>query len=73
MPGTSSFSTNSDGMFFLMSSILVVSYPALVLTMLRSLYKHRFAVCPAHRIAINEASSLWRLLYLNNNYHVVHH
>ncbi|SDO26544.1 Fatty acid desaturase [Rhodoferax sp. OV413] len=52
---------------------LLVSYPALGLAMLRSLYEHRPALRPAHRIAINEASPFWRLLYLNNNYHVVHH
>jgi fatty acid desaturase len=28
---------------------------------------------PAHRTVINEAAAPWRLLYLNNNYHVVHH
>jgi fatty acid desaturase len=50
---------------------LLVSYPALA--MLRSLYEHPPAARPAHRIAINKASALWRLLYLNNNYHVVHH
>ncbi|WP_394788282.1 fatty acid desaturase [Rhodoferax sp.] len=52
---------------------LLISYPALGLAMLRSLYEHRPAMRPAHRIAINEASPFWRLLYLNNNYHVVHH
>ena len=51
----------------------LVSYPALGLAMLRSLHEHRPAARPAHRIAINEASSFWRLLYLNNNNHVVHH
>ena len=30
-------------------------------------------VLPAHRTVINEAAAPWRLLYLNNNYHVVHH
>ena len=52
---------------------LLVVYPALGLAMLRSLYEHRPADRPAHRIAINEAGMFWRLLYLNNNYHVVHH
>jgi fatty acid desaturase len=50
-----------------------IAYPALGLAMLRSFYEHRPAVAPAHRIVINEASLLWRLLYLNNNYHAVHH
>jgi fatty acid desaturase len=50
-----------------------MAYPALGLAMLRSLYEHRPGLLPAHRTVINEASAPWRLLYLNNNYHVVHH
>ena len=50
-----------------------IAYPALGLAMLRSLYEHRPGELPAHRTVINEASAPWRLLYLNNNYHVVHH
>jgi fatty acid desaturase len=50
-----------------------MAYPALGLAMLRSLYEHRPGELPAHRTVINEASLPWRLLYLNNNYHVVHH
>jgi fatty acid desaturase len=50
-----------------------IAYPALGLAMLRSLYEHRPGVLPAHRTVINEAAAPWRLLYLNNNFHVVHH
>jgi fatty acid desaturase len=50
-----------------------IAYPALGLAMLRSLYEHRPGTLPAHRTVINEAAAPWRLLYLNNNYHVVHH
>jgi len=50
-----------------------IAYPALGLAMLRSLYEHRPGALPAHRTVINEAAAPWRLLYLNNNYHVVHH
>jgi fatty acid desaturase len=50
-----------------------MAYPALGLAMVRSLYEHRPGPSPAHRTVINEAGFLWRLLYLNNNYHVVHH
>ena len=50
-----------------------VAYPALGIAMLRSFFEHRPAALPAHRIVINEASLPWRLLYLNNNYHSVHH
>lgn len=53
--------------------LLAVGYPALGLALIRSLYEHRPADLPAHRIVVNEAGWLWRLLYLNNNYHAVHH
>ncbi len=53
--------------------LLGVAWPALGLAMLRSLYEHRPAAVPAHRVVINEAGWFWRLLYLNNNYHAVHH
>ena len=50
-----------------------VAYPALGLAMLRSFYEHRPAATPSERIVINEAAWPWRMLYLNNNYHSVHH
>lgn len=50
-----------------------MAYPALGLAMLRSLYEHRPGILPAHRTVINQAGWFWRLLYLNNNYHAVHH
>ena len=53
--------------------VLCVSYPCLGLAFMRSLYEHRPAALPAHRIVVNEAAWPWRLLYLNNNYHAVHH
>ncbi|WP_306715647.1 fatty acid desaturase [Burkholderia dolosa] len=53
--------------------LLAVTWPALSVAMIRSLYEHRAADDPKHRIAINEAGLPMRLLYLNNNYHVVHH
>ncbi len=53
--------------------LLLVAYPALSLAMVRSYYEHRAAEDCKHRIAINEASWPMRLLYLNNNYHLVHH
>nr|WP_175920758.1 fatty acid desaturase [Burkholderia latens] len=53
--------------------LLAITWPALSLAMVRSLYEHRAADDPKHRIAINDAGPLMRLLYLNNNYHLVHH
>jgi len=52
---------------------LALTYPCLGLAFMRSFYEHRPAAEPQHRIVINEAGWLWRLLYLNNNYHAVHH
>ncbi|MBN3729036.1 fatty acid desaturase [Burkholderia sp. Ac-20379] len=53
--------------------LLAVSWPALSLAMVRSLYEHRAAVHPKARIVVNEAGFAMRLLFLNNNYHLVHH
>lgn len=53
--------------------LLAVAWPALSLAMIRSLYEHRAARDPKHQTAINEAGFLMRLLFLNNNYHLVHH
>ena len=53
--------------------LLGVGYPALGLAMLRSFYEHRPALAAPHRVVINEAGLFWRILYLNNNYHAVHH
>jgi fatty acid desaturase len=53
--------------------VLGVGYPCLGLALMRSFYEHRPADLPAHRIVVNEASLPWRLLFLNNNYHAVHH
>jgi fatty acid desaturase len=53
-----------------------VAYPALSLSAIRSYQEHRPAplhVPHAARSVINEAGWGWRLLFLNNNYHLVHH
>ncbi len=53
--------------------LLGASYPALSLSAIRSFHEHRVAVDPAERSVINEAAWPWRLLFLNNNFHAVHH
>lgn len=53
--------------------LLAVSYPALALTKVRSFYEHRAADDPPARSVNNEAAWPWRLLFLNLNYHSVHH
>lgn len=53
--------------------LLAIAWPALSLAMVRSFYEHRAAPTAKARIALNEAGLPMRLLYLNNNYHLVHH
>ena len=53
--------------------LLMVSYPALALTKVRSFYEHRAADDPLARSVNNEAAWPWRMLFLNLNYHSVHH
>ena len=59
--------------FSLIWFVLVVSYPALALTKIRSFLEHRVADDPLARSVINEAAWPWRVLFLNLNYHSVHH
>lgn len=53
--------------------VLAVSYPALALTKVRSFLEHQAADDPLARSVINEAALVWRVLFLNLNYHSVHH
>lgn len=53
--------------------VFAVSWPALAVAMVRSFYEHRAAPEGKSRITINDAGLVMRLLYLNNNYHLVHH
>ncbi|MDC7718590.1 fatty acid desaturase [Vogesella sp. DC21W] len=53
--------------------LLAVAYPALALAMVRSFYEHRAADAANARSVLNEAAWPWRLLFLNLNYHLVHH
>nr|WKF61728.1 hypothetical protein HUO10_006260 [Paraburkholderia busanensis] len=53
--------------------IVGAGYGALSLGAVRSFQEHRVAEVVAHRTVINEAAWFWRLLFLNNNFHVVHH
>ncbi|HEY1845085.1 MAG TPA: fatty acid desaturase [Buttiauxella sp.] len=53
--------------------IVAVSYPALAITKVRSFLEHQAAEDPLARSVITETSFPWRLLFLNLNYHSVHH
>jgi fatty acid desaturase len=55
------------------SFIVGVGYASLALASVRSFQEHRAAGSYEHRSVINEAGSFWRILFLNNNYHLVHH
>jgi fatty acid desaturase len=53
--------------------LIGAGYGALSLGSIRSFHEHRGAHAHQHRTVINEAAWFWRLLFLNNNYHLVHH
>lgn len=53
--------------------VLAISYPAQSLAMIRSYYEHRPAEDHKQRIVLNDAGLVFRILFLNNNLHLVHH
>lgn len=53
--------------------IAAVAYPALSIASIRSFLEHRPDADPARRSVIVRAAWPWRLLFLNNNFHAVHH
>ena len=52
---------------------LLVAWPATSLMLVRSFLEHQARPSVEHRTVIVEAGPLMRLLYLNNNLHLVHH
>jgi fatty acid desaturase len=53
--------------------LLLVAYPAISLSLVRSFCEHQAAADLGERTVIVEASPAWSLLFLNNNLHVAHH
>jgi len=53
--------------------VALVAYPGTSLGMLRSFYEHRWTADHAQRTAIIENRFPFGVLFLNNNYHAVHH
>ncbi|MGY2443635.1 fatty acid desaturase [Pseudomonas sp. SDO52101_S400] len=53
--------------------LLLISVPALSIAMIRSYYEHRPHTQPEQRTVLNEAGWPWRWLFLNLNFHLVHH
>ena len=66
------FITQIAGMPFL-EYYLLIAYPGLSLSLVRSYCEHRAAESPEHRTIIVEASWFWSVLFLFNNLHVAHH
>lgn len=52
---------------------LVVAYLGMSVLMIRTFIEHRAAETTPERTAVVEAGPVMRLLFLNNNYHAVHH
>ncbi len=53
--------------------VLLVIYPSISLTQLRSFAEHRADPDPALRTLAVECNFFWALLFLNNNLHIAHH
>ncbi|VVO41018.1 hypothetical protein PS726_05824 [Pseudomonas fluorescens] len=53
--------------------LFLISVPALSIAMIRSYYEHRPHAAPEQRTVLNEAAWPWRWLFLNLNFHLVHH
>lgn len=53
--------------------LLCFAYSGISFTLLRSYTEHRWSLSESERSLIIEGSWLTRLLYLNNNYHWLHH
>jgi fatty acid desaturase len=53
--------------------MLFAAYPGVSLIMIRSFIEHRANPDPRRRTAVVEAGRFFRLLFLNNNLHRVHH
>jgi fatty acid desaturase len=53
--------------------VFLISVPALSIAMVRSYYEHRPHAQPEQRTVLNEAGWPWRWLFLNLNFHLVHH
>ncbi|MEO9166974.1 MAG: fatty acid desaturase [Aestuariivirga sp.] len=53
--------------------ILLIAYPSISLSLVRSFCEHQAAEEVGHRTILVEASPFWALLFLNNNLHIAHH
>lgn len=56
-----------------LAAYLLAAYIGMSLIMVRSFIEHRAAETTDERTAMVEAHWFWRLLFLNNNFHLLHH
>jgi fatty acid desaturase len=57
----------------LLAYVLLVVYPSMSLTHVRSFAEHRADDHSQLRTNVVEAGPIWALLFLNNNLHIAHH
>ena len=55
------------------SLYIIIAYFSISIALIRSFYEHRPAVNISDRTVINEAEFIFRILFLDNNYHLIHH
>jgi len=53
--------------------LLCFAWPAFCLGWVRPFIEHRYGELPDQRTAIIESNIFWSVLFLNNNYHAIHH
>jgi fatty acid desaturase len=53
--------------------VLLIVYPSISVTHLRSFTEHRADAEPSLRTMVVEAHPVWALIFLNNNLHIAHH
>ena len=57
----------------LLEYVVLIAYPGVSLTMLRSFLEHQADPDPAKRSAVVKSGKTMGLLFLNNNLHALHH
>ena len=53
--------------------VLMFAWPGFCLGWVRPFIEHRYGELAEQRTAIIESNAFWSLLFLNNNYHAIHH
>ncbi|MCH2547988.1 MAG: fatty acid desaturase [Alphaproteobacteria bacterium] len=53
--------------------VVFFAYPGISIGLIRSFYEHRYDASPLGRCVLVERSPFFQMLFLNNNFHAVHH